>query len=103
MMRVRSDFGAENHLRASGWGQGVVPNGTTNRFLQYPALEALGYNTSPLRGCSPFKYPQNWVPLGTCKAGSFGFAQDFASWLRRREKRLNLELFLNYSALSVCH
>ena len=33
----------------------VVPNGTTNRFLRYPALEALGYNTSPLRGCSPFR------------------------------------------------
>src|SRR5260370_5762578 len=48
----------------------VVPNGTTNRFLRYPALEALGYNTSPLRGCSPFRpeagitRPWPWIQNG---------------------------------------
>ena len=31
----------------------VVPNGTTNRFLQYPALKRWAITRHPFRGCSP--------------------------------------------------
>src|SRR5260370_23492613 len=77
MMRVRRDVRASKTCeQVGGAGYSVVPNRTTNRFLQYPALEALGYNTSPLRGCSPFRYRK------------IGFTLEFAKEPSRRAAKM---------------
>src|SRR5260370_23102476 len=91
MTRVRRDFGASNHLRASrGGGKASSLTGLRIVSLQYPALEALGYNTSPLWGCSPFTCPQNGVPLGACRIlrlrSGFRLAARFLACPERKPK-----------------
>src|SRR5260370_20522771 len=59
MMRVRRDLRRLKPLRERGWGarHSVVPNGLRIVSYKYPALEALGYNTSPLSGLFASQVP----------------------------------------------
>src|SRR6266852_6395125 len=50
------------NLIFTGLKNGVVPYGTELIFPPTPSAQALGYNTSPLWGCSPFRCPTKLVP-----------------------------------------
>ena len=60
-------------LRIDGGVEGLASSlaGLINPFLAYPALEALGYKTSPLRGCSRLQLRQ--IPFCSTMARPFLF------------------------------